>query len=86
LKNTTFGNAKEVNDCFFVLIYFMIKFFQTNSFLTEEIARLRDEAVHLRDEVEHYRSSYNNELGEAGQVRDELKKCEIRVRELQNEV
>ncbi|CAF0890699.1 unnamed protein product, partial [Adineta ricciae] len=50
----------------------------TNSYLTNEIAR-------LQAEKENYRVSYENELGEAGQVRDELKKCEAKVRELQNE-
>ncbi|CAF4085747.1 unnamed protein product, partial [Rotaria magnacalcarata] len=39
----------------------------------------------LREEVEYYRRSYEDKLGEAGQVRDELKRCEARVRELQNE-
>jgi hypothetical protein len=56
-----------------------MEFFQASSYLSDELARARDEA-------DNYRRSYENAMGDAGQVRDELKKCEIRVRDLQNEV
>ncbi|CAF4409441.1 unnamed protein product, partial [Adineta steineri] len=49
-----------------------------DSFLKNEINR-------LRSENEDYRRSYENTLGEAGQVREELKKCENKVRDLQNQ-
>jgi hypothetical protein len=56
-----------------------MEFFQASSYLSDELARAREEA-------ENYRRSYDDAIGKAGQVREELKNCEIRVRELQNEV
>lgn len=41
---------------------------------------------HVRDEADNYRRLYENASGETGQVREELKRCETRLRDLQTEV
>lgn len=56
-----------------------MKSFQADSFLAQQI-------VNLQGEIETYRRAYENEAGEAGQIRDLLKKSESRCRELENEV
>ena len=47
--------------------------------MTEEVSR-------LRYDMEEYRRKYENEIGQTGKVREDLKNAEKQVRDLQNEV
>ncbi|CAF4781443.1 unnamed protein product, partial [Rotaria sp. Silwood1] len=58
---------------------------EADTFLKDQISDLQRLLVLTENQADEYKKQYEHEFDELGQIRDKLKKSEVKVRELQNQ-